>query len=149
MSSDTENISDKENIENTLQIEEDSTYPLDNKILYRERTNKITKRSFNYTIIKEGVYPNGVGSKSSNTSKKKQYKIPHGYVVETTWGRAANKKRSVCCEIDYINTTPQFRIKYGSNFQHIVVSTKSTTDAANKYEQVSILLIKLTEIILL
>ena len=81
MSSDTENISNKENIENTLQIEEDSTYPLDNKILYRERTNKITKRSFNYTIIKEGVYPNGVGLKSDNKSTSKKNNIKFHMVM--------------------------------------------------------------------
>lgn len=81
-----------------------------------------------------------MSQKKNNTSKKKSYKIPHGYVVETTWGRGA-RKRTVCCEIDYINTTPQFRIKYGTNFQHIISSSKSTTDAAIKYEQASILLI--------
>ncbi|CAB4397684.1 unnamed protein product [Rhizophagus irregularis] len=131
------NTSDQENVENEIQVEEDSTYPLDSNILYRERINNITKRSFNYNIIKEGVYPNGMESKSkktNNTSRKRSYKIPHGYVVETTWGRGA-KKRTVCCEIDYINTTPQFRIKYGANFQHVISSTKSTTYTAIKYEQ--------------
>ena len=128
MQSDTENVSDQENIENKLQIEEDSTYPLDNKILYRERVNKITKRSFSYNIIKEGVYLNGISLKSeknmvanneNNNPKKRPYKIPHNYVVETTWGRAA-KKRTVCCEIDYIDKIPRFQIKYGSDFQHVV-----------------------------
>jgi hypothetical protein len=156
MSSETENTSDQENIiENKIQIEEDSTYPLDNNIMYRERINKITKRSFNYVIIKEGVYPDKIitGSKSkkrkhklttrngTNNFKKRstqQYKIPHGYVVETTWGRAA-KKRTVRCEIDYVNTIPQFRIKYGSNFRNVVSSTLSTSNAAFKYEQVKIL----------
>jgi hypothetical protein len=87
------NTSDQENIENRIQFEEDSTYPLNNNILYRERMNKVTKRSFNYIIIKEGVYPNGINSKSekntlaankNNNSKKKTYKIPHGYIVKTT-----------------------------------------------------------------
>ena len=77
-----------------------------------------------------------VVNNENNNSKKRPYKIPHNYVVETTWGRAA-KKRTVCCEIDYINTIPQFWIKYGSNFQHVVSSTKSTTDAEIKYEQAS------------
>ena len=31
-----ENISDQENIENKIQIEEDSTYPLNNNIIYHE-----------------------------------------------------------------------------------------------------------------
>lgn len=153
MSSETENASDQENIiEHKIQVEEDSTYPLDNNIIYRERVNKITKRSFNYVIIKEGVYPDRIitGSKSkkrkrtltthnrTNNLKKRstqQYKIPHGYVVETTWGRAT-KKRTVRCEIDYVNTIPQFRIKYGSSFQNVVSSTLSTSNAALKYEQV-------------
>ena len=150
--------SDQENIiANKIWIEEDSTYPLNNNIIYRERVNSITRRSFNYVIIKEGVYPDRIitGSKSkkckyqqatltnnngTNNSKKgpiKKYKIPHDYVVETTWGRAA-KKRTIRCEIEYVNTIPQFRIRYGSNFQHIVSSTLSTTNAALKYEQVNI-----------
>src|SRR3954469_22367334 len=151
-------ISDQENIiENKIRIEEDSTYPLDNKIIYRERVNNITKRSFNYVIIKEGVYSDRTitGPKSkkrkciaalttrngANNSKKRhtqQYKIPHGYVIETTWGRAA-KKRTIRCEINYINTISQFRIKYGSNFQNVVSSTLSTSNAALKYEQVKLL----------
>ncbi|PKC55007.1 hypothetical protein RhiirA1_476334 [Rhizophagus irregularis] len=92
------NTSDQENVENEIQVEEDSTYPLDSNILYRERINNITKRSFNYNIIKEGVYPNGMESKSkktNNTSRKKSYKIPYGYVVETTWGRGAKKRTSL------------------------------------------------------
>jgi hypothetical protein len=136
------NASDQENIENKVQFEEDSTYPLNNNILYRKRMNKITKCSFNYIIIKEGVYLNGIESKSEKTinTNKRSYKIPHGYVVETTWGRAA-KKRTVRCEIDFINhITPQFCIKYGSSFQHVVSSTKTTTDVAIKYKQASTLI---------
>jgi hypothetical protein len=148
--SDRENITDQEN-NDKFQIEEVSTYPLNNNILYRERVNKVTKRSFNYIIIKEGVYPNGTqtGPKSSqdsvicnstsNNKRKKrpvqQYKIPHGYIVETTWGRTS-KKRTVRCEIAYINEIPQFCIKYGTNFQYIVSSTKSPSDATFNYERV-------------
>lgn len=146
--SDIENITDQEN---KFQIEEISTYPLNNNILYRERVNKVTQRSFNYVIIKEGVYPNGtrtgpkslqdsaIGNSTSNNKRKKrpvrQYKIPHGYIVETTWGRAS-KKKTVRCEIDYINEMPQFHIKYGSNFQYGVSSVKSPSDAAFNYEKV-------------
>ncbi|EXX64320.1 hypothetical protein RirG_143880 [Rhizophagus irregularis DAOM 197198w] len=67
--SDRENITDQENIDE-FQIEEVSTYPINNNILYRERVNKVTKRSFNYVIIKEGVYPNGTqtGPKSLQDS---------------------------------------------------------------------------------
>ncbi|POG78554.1 hypothetical protein GLOIN_2v1766442 [Rhizophagus irregularis DAOM 181602=DAOM 197198] len=69
--SDRENITDQENIDE-FQIEEVSTYPINNNILYRERVNKVTKRSFNYVIIKEGVYPNGTqtGPKSLQDSKQ-------------------------------------------------------------------------------
>ncbi|CAG8682466.1 841_t:CDS:2 [Funneliformis mosseae] len=74
---------------------------------------------------------------TSNIRRKrqtKQYKIPHGYVLETTWGRAANKQ-TVCCEIDYIDGAPQFRIKYGPNFQYVISSTKSPSNATLIYER--------------
>ncbi|CAB4479601.1 unnamed protein product [Rhizophagus irregularis] len=110
--SDRENITDQENIDE-FQIEEVSTYPINNNILYRKRVNKVTKRSFNYVIIKEGIYPNGTqtGPKSLQDSK------------------------TIRCEIDYINEIPQFRIKYGSNFQYVVFSSKSPSDAAYNYER--------------
>ncbi|CAB5141253.1 unnamed protein product [Rhizophagus irregularis] len=128
--SDRENITDQENIDE-FQIEEVSTYPINNNILYRERVNKVTKRSFNYVIIKEGVYPNG----TQTGPKSLQDSIPHGYIVETTWGHAS-KKKTIRCEIDYINEIPQFRIKYGSNFQYVVFSSKSPSDVAYNYERV-------------
>ena len=89
-------VIDQENINSNLQIEENSTYPLLSNITYKERVNKQTKRSFNYVIIEEGVYPEDVltGQKNQDSviyKKKRQYKIPHNYIVETTWGRAANK----------------------------------------------------------
>ncbi|POG66169.1 hypothetical protein GLOIN_2v1780831 [Rhizophagus irregularis DAOM 181602=DAOM 197198] len=123
--SDRENITDQENIDE-FQIEEVSTYPINNNILYRERVNKVTKRSFNYVIIKKGVYPNGTqtGPKSLQDS----------VICKTTWGRAS-KKKTIRCEIDYINEIPQFRIKYGSNFQYVVFSSKSPSDAAYNYER--------------
>ncbi|CAB4461463.1 unnamed protein product [Rhizophagus irregularis] len=127
--SDRENITDQENIDE-FQIEEVSTYPINNNILYRERVNKVTKRSFNYVIIKEGVYPNG----TQTGPKSLQDSIPHGYIVETTWGHAS-KKKTIRCEIDYINEIPQFRIKYGSNFQYVVFSSKSPSDVAYNYER--------------
>ncbi|GBB94190.1 hypothetical protein RclHR1_23080001 [Rhizophagus clarus] len=90
----------------------------------------------------ERVYPNAIvlnkknileTSNESNKFQKKTYKIPHGYVVKTTWSRAS-KKQTICREIDYINAVPQFHIKYDSNFQYVVSSTKSVTNAAIKYE---------------
>jgi hypothetical protein len=130
-------MSDTE-IENQFKIE-DSTYPFNNNIIYRECVNSVTTRSFNYVIIEEGVYPNEVVATKKRKAKGKptlQFKIPHNYVVETTWGRA-DKRRTVRCETEYINAVPHFRIKYGSNFQHIISSNLSTTNAALKYEQVT------------
>src|SRR6185369_8800753 len=124
-------------------ITEDSTYPLNNKILYKETVNNITKRSFNYVIIKEGVYLNE--SETLNKKRKlKHYKIPYDYIVETTWGRTT-KKRTVRCEIDYNNNTCtfQFRIKYGTNFQDVVSSEKSPSNVASIYEKVNLLLLLL------
>ena len=48
----------------------------------------------------------------------------------------------------FAQTTTQQTVKadieqYGSNFQQIISSTKSATDAATKYERVSILLIEI------
>ena len=138
MSSNTENISDKENIENKFQIEEDSTYPLNNNIMYRERVNNVTIRSFNYVIIKEGIYSDDIITTKKRKLAKgrptQQFKIPHNYIVETTWGRAS-KRQTVHCEIEYINAVPHFQIKYGSYFQHIISSDLSTTNAVLKYEQ--------------
>ncbi|RGB21883.1 hypothetical protein C1646_777066 [Rhizophagus diaphanus] len=68
--------------------------------------------------MKTGVHPN-----RTQTGPKK-----------ITWGRAS-KKKTVRCEIDYINEIPQFHIKYGSNFQHVVSSIKSPSDAAFNYER--------------
>ncbi|RHZ71616.1 hypothetical protein Glove_256g128 [Diversispora epigaea] len=139
MASDSEYNSDQENVTNKLCIKEETTYPLSNKILYKECVNNVTRRSFNYIIIKEGVYPNQLElSTPRKTNKRpvKLYKIPHNYIIETTWGRKT-KKRTVHCEIDYNNETHtfQFRIKYGSNFQNIISSNKSTSNAASLYEQ--------------
>ncbi|CAG8641117.1 16747_t:CDS:2 [Funneliformis caledonium] len=90
--------SDTENVEYGVQIQETSTYPLNNNILYREHVNQKTKRSFSYVIIKEGIYPDKIVTRPSNKQKErtetlqdtsnirrkrqsKQYKIPHGYVT--------------------------------------------------------------------
>ena len=95
--------SDTENVKCGVQIEECSTYPLNNNILYREYVNQKTKRSFSYVIIKEGIYPDKIVIRLNNKQNERtetfqdinnvkrkkrqiqQYKISHGYVVETTW----------------------------------------------------------------
>ncbi|RHZ86206.1 hypothetical protein Glove_53g55 [Diversispora epigaea] len=78
MASEDKNNSDKENTNNKLHIKEDSRYPIDNKILYKECMNNVTRRSFNYLIIKEGVYSNQPElSIPRKTSRRSQpYKIP-------------------------------------------------------------------------
>src|SRR6185436_13581858 len=100
MASDGECNSDQENITKKLCIKEESTYPLNNKISYKECVNDITKRSFNYVIIKEGVYLDNFEvpinkqktttpiSRNTKRHPNKHYKIPYDYIVETTWGRA-------------------------------------------------------------
>ncbi|RHZ58586.1 hypothetical protein Glove_372g136 [Diversispora epigaea] len=146
MSLDSE-YSEQENIDNKLCIKEESTYPFSNKISYKECKNNVTKRSFNYLIIKEGVYPvnSEFPSKKQKTNNSmpskikrspQHYKIPYNYIVETTWGRAI-KKRTVRCEIDYNKDTHiyQFQIKYGSDFQQVVSSNISPTTVAKIYEQ--------------
>lgn len=87
MALENENNSDKENISNKLHVKKDFTYPIDNRILYKECVNNITRRSFNYIIIKEGVYPNQPElsiSRKTHKSSTQPYKIPHNYIVETT-----------------------------------------------------------------
>ncbi|CAJ0911991.1 8958_t:CDS:2, partial [Entrophospora sp. SA101] len=119
----TENFN-QENTNPNLPIEENSTYPLVNNITYKEHVNNQTKCSFSYVIIKEGVYPEKIltGPKSKNS------------VIKTTWGRAANK-RTVRCKINYVDGIPQFCIEYGFNFQNVIFSTKSPSDAALNYER--------------
>jgi hypothetical protein len=91
MASEEEYNSEQENIPNKFYIKEDSTYPLDNRILYKEIVNNVTKRSFNYIIIKEGIYLDE-NDKNTNKQSIQCYKIPHNYVVKTTWGRGKKKK---------------------------------------------------------
>ncbi|RIB17991.1 hypothetical protein C2G38_2185837 [Gigaspora rosea] len=126
---------------NKVQIKEISTYPISNNILYQEYKNNTIVRSFNYIIIKEGVYlninPIQKQQQSDNIEKKRsvrQYKIPHNYIIETTWGRFT--QQTIRCEINYLNKILQYQICYGFNFQNKIFSAKSTSDVANKYEQV-------------
>ncbi|CAG8560503.1 9970_t:CDS:2 [Funneliformis caledonium] len=82
---------------------------------------------------------------SSNTEDqviKKILKKTCSTVQNSTWLYCGNnlgwaaKKRTVCCKIEYINAIPHFRIKYGSNFQHVISLTQSTSNATLKYEQI-------------
>ena len=146
--------SDTENVEYGVQIQETFTYPLNNNILYQKYVNQKTKYNFSYIIIKEDIYSDKIIIRLNNKQKErtetlqdtsnirrkrqsKQYKILHGYVVETTWEQAADKQ-TVCCKIDYIDEIPQFHIKYDPNFQYVISLTKSLSNIALIYERVSI-----------
>ncbi|CAG8837653.1 32145_t:CDS:2 [Gigaspora margarita] len=105
------------NQENQFEIKEDSTYPSSTKIIYKE-----------FTIIKQ---------KNFNILSKRpfqEYKIPNKYTVITEWG-CGTKHRIIYCQIDYIDNIPQFLIQYRVNFENIVISTKSTSQAALLYKK--------------
>ncbi|CAB4466652.1 unnamed protein product [Rhizophagus irregularis] len=52
------------------------------------------------------------------------------YCVETTWGRA-NNKRTVRCFINYVERKPLFKILYGVNFSEEVQSNMSSIAVVN------------------
>ena len=94
------------------------------------------RRSYNYTVKQEGLYPQP--PILAYTQGKNKYKIPDCYCVETTWGRGKNK-RTVKCFINYIEGKPLFKIMYGTNFLEVVQSNTSSTTAANAVLKVSII----------
>ncbi|UZO20190.1 uncharacterized protein OCT59_011446 [Rhizophagus irregularis] len=98
-------------------------YPKTDSILYTDG-----KRSYNYKIKQEGLYPQP--PILAYTQGKNKYKIPNGYCVETTWGRG-EKKKTVKCFINYVEGKPLFKIMYGINFSEEVQSNISSTTAAN------------------
>ncbi|GBC29124.2 hypothetical protein GLOIN_2v1783867 [Rhizophagus irregularis DAOM 181602=DAOM 197198] len=98
-------------------------YPKSDSILYTDG-----KRSYNYKIKQEGLYPQP--PILAYTQGKNKYKIPNGYCVETTWGRG-EKKKTVKCFINYVEGKPLFKIMYGINFSEEVQSNISSTTAAN------------------
>ncbi|PKC60050.1 hypothetical protein RhiirA1_468588 [Rhizophagus irregularis] len=98
-------------------------YPKTDSILYTDG-----KRSYNYKIKQEGLYPQP--PILVYTQGKNKYKIPNGYCVETTWGRG-EKKKTVKCFINYVEGKPLFKIMYGINFSEEVQSNISSTTAAN------------------
>ncbi|RIA94186.1 hypothetical protein C1645_818476 [Glomus cerebriforme] len=98
-------------------------YPKTNNILYTDG-----KQSYYYIIKQEGLYPQP--PVLAYAQGKYNYKIPDYYCVETTWGRA-NNKRTVRCFINYIKRKPLFKIMYGVNFSEEVQSNMSSTAVAN------------------
>jgi hypothetical protein len=99
-------------------------YPNANNILYTDGN-----RSYYYTVIQEGLYPQPPAV-LAYTQGKNKYKIPDCYCIETTWGRGENK-RTIKCSINYIEGKPFFKIMYGVNFSEEVHSNTSSTTAAN------------------
>ncbi|CAJ0850696.1 13045_t:CDS:2, partial [Entrophospora sp. SA101] len=49
-----------------------------------------------------------------------------------------SNKQTVHCKINYVDGIPQFCIEYGFNFQNVIFSTKSSSDAALNYERATI-----------
>jgi hypothetical protein len=106
-------------------------YPNDPKITYKEGTS----RSFIYNIIEEGFYPPAEILSCSKRGKK--YKIPDGYIVETTWGKPKTRQ-TLKCTIKYDQNGPVFRAYYGEKFDRILESRESCTDIATQYQRVCI-----------
>jgi hypothetical protein len=108
-------------------------YPVDKKILY-----KTPNHSFEYNIIREGIYP----TKLLYTYSRKNcpsYPIPNFYFIETQYGKDKNKKK-VQCKINYENSKPIFTILFEdlNKVLKSVTSNKSASDATEKYLKVII-----------
>ncbi|CAG8828616.1 35466_t:CDS:2, partial [Racocetra persica] len=115
------------NQENQLEIEEHSTYPSSTKIIYKERFKNQTQRSFIYNIQKESIYPSN--NKLVTTMKQKNFK-------ENTEESQFLKNKRPFQEYKIPDKyAPQFLIKYGLNFENIISSMKSATQAALLYER--------------
>src|SRR3990170_2016445 len=105
------------------------SYPDEPHIIYKEEG-----RTFNYTVIKEGFYPNK--SLLRFTKKPKSFPLPDDYEVITKWGKG--KSNTVKCSIYYENSKPVFRIYYGDNFDQILETTQSCTNGATQVQKVSL-----------
>ena len=106
-------------------MEEESTYPQSPFIKLFD-----SKRSFYYEIIKEGTYPI---KQQLHYTKNPKHPISHGYIVKTKYGKAKNL---VEYSIEYVETRPLFKVRFGTDFTKEVQSLDSLTDAACKYYQV-------------
>jgi len=80
------------NMAKLLRIEIHS-YPNKSQITYKEEG-----RTFHYTVLKEGFYPNKKLLKF--TRKPNSFPLPDIYEVITTWGRRRNQ-HAVKCSINY------------------------------------------------
>ncbi|CAG8691504.1 6328_t:CDS:2 [Cetraspora pellucida] len=103
--------------------EENSNYSMDHTIKW-----KSPRRSFQYYIVKEGIYP--PKSYLAYTRMPGHYPIPDNYVVETTYGK---NEKTVTCFINYHDKKPQYKIKFGLHENEYICSNLSPTAAANAY----------------
>jgi len=100
---------------------EEENYPDSPEITYYGIDRKI-----NYVILQEGTYP--PAAELSLTKASNCFPLPDNYVVKTTWGRGKNCY-TVQCSVDYVETIPHYKIRFGNNFNSEVISTQSPTDA--------------------
>ncbi|CAG8507863.1 15149_t:CDS:1 [Cetraspora pellucida] len=109
---------------------ERNKYPKNNLFSLKQNYTKYT-----YNIINEGHYPskNTLCYTSTHSSIKAQYKIPDGYLVETSWRRGKSKHK-VECEIEYESDGPVFRIRFEENSQQYTIESKeSISKVGNEY----------------
>ncbi|CAG8477909.1 9590_t:CDS:2, partial [Cetraspora pellucida] len=99
--------------------EEDSNYP------------KLSRRSFQYYIVKEGVYLPELYL--AYTKKPNSYPIPDDYVVETTYRK---NEKTVTCSINYYNEKPQYKIEFELFEDEHICSDLSPSVIANAYLKV-------------
>jgi hypothetical protein len=105
------------------------SYPNNSQITYKE-----SGRTFHYTVIKEGFYPNKTFLKF--TRKPNSFPLPDDYEVITVWGKQPN---TVKCSIRYENSKPFFRVYYGDNFDQVLETTRSCTTVATQIQKASCL----------
>ena len=109
------------------------SYPNKSQITYKDE-----RRTFHYTIMKEGFYPNKIFLKFSR--KPNSFPLPDNYEVITTWGRGKNAN-VVKCSINYENFKPVFWVYYGVDFVQVLESTQSCTSVATQVQKASLFII--------
>ena len=112
---------------------ETHSYPDKPQIIYKEE-----KRTFYYTVLREGFYPNKKLLKF--TRKPSSFPLPDNYEVMTTWGK--NKQNAVKCSINYENSKPVFRVYYGNRFERVLETMQSCTMAVTQLQKVNFIFSK-------
>ena len=91
-------------------------------------------RKFKYIVIQEGIHLPAM--QLHYTEAPNYFPVPNNYIIQTTWGRASNR-RSIQCPIYYVEGVPHYLICFGDNFQYQVVSAQSLFDASVELHKVS------------